>query len=331
MQQPVSRRTFVGLSSLALALGAVGAPAALGQAPAAPVPRDILLAGGIPSGTFNEVAAAICGLVNARETKDFVCKPRGSAGSSANVASVGRRLEDLGLAQADVIWFAINGTRDWEGKPIPSLRTILPMFFQAVTLVTRADTGIRRVADLRGRAVNISNPGSGSRLNALDVLRWHGIDAERDIRPQSLELSQAVRALIGGEIDALFFTVGHPTAAITQAAEAVNLALVPIDGPEVTAALRNQPYYLLGNLPGRHYRGVTEPVRTVGVRALLFTHESQSADVVYAIAKTLGDNWDQLRSLHGAVQALRPDDIARQPSAPFHPGAVRYFRERGFM
>ncbi len=297
----------------------------------AAVPRDILLAGGIPSGTFNEVAAAICSIVNARDAKDFQCKARGSAGSSANVNSVGRRLEDFGLAQADIVWFAGNGTRDWVGKAMPQLRTILPLFFQAVTLVTRADTGIKSVADIRGRTVSVSNPGSGSRLNALDVLSWHGLMPDRDFVSRPFELNQAVRSLIQGEIDAFFFTVGHPTAAITQASEAVPIALVPIDGPEVAAALRSQPYYLMGNLPGRHYRGVSDAVRTVGVRALLITHEQQSPEIVYQMTKALADNWDQLRSMHGAVQALRPDDIARQPAAPFHPGAIRYFRERGFM
>lgn len=327
MESRLSRRQFA--AAAALGVPALASRLSWAQAPAAP--RDVLIAGGIPSGTFNEVGQAICSLMNARNAKDFVCKSRGSAGSSANVNSVGRRLEDFGLAQADIIWFASNGTRDWEGKAIPQLRTVLPLFFQAITLVTRTDTGIRAVADLRGKVVSVSNPGSGSRLNALDVLAWHGLAPDRDFTARSFELSQAVRSLIQREIDAFFFTVGHPTAAITQAAEAVPLALVPIDGPPVAAALRSQPYYRIGNLPGRHYRGVTDPVRTVGVRALLFTHESQSPDTVYAVTKTLAENWDQLRALHAAVQPLGPEDLARQPAAPFHPGAVRYFRERGYM
>jgi len=324
----MDRRNFVQAGLAALA--GLAATPALGQ-DKVPGRRNLLLATGVPYGTFNAVGEGICQLINARDATDFACRPRGSAGSAANVNSLGRRIEELGLAQADVVWFAVNGTRDWKDKPIPALRVVLPLYFEAVTLVTRVDTRIKSVADLKGRRVSIGNTGSGARVNALDVLSWHGLQPGRDFTPLSLDLTNNVTKLITKEIDAFFFTVGHPTEAISQLAAAVPIALVPIDGPEVVAALRSQPYYVMGNLPGRHYPGVLAPVRTVGVRALLVTHDGLPADIIYELTKTLVERWDDLRAVHAAVPALRLEDVLRQSTAPFHPGAVRYLSEHGVM
>ncbi len=324
----MDRRGFVqgGLATVAV----LAAVPVLAQEKA-PGKRNLLLASGVPYGTFNAVGQAICNLTNTQGGETFACKPRGTAGSVANVNSLGRRIDELGIAQADVVWFAANGTREWDGKPVQTLRIVLPLYFEAITLVTRADAKIESVADLKGKTVSIGNAGSGARVNALDVLSWYGLEPGRDFVAQNLDLTHAVTKMAAREIDAFFFTVGHPTEAITKLAESTLISLVSIDGPPVEAALQRQPYYVSGNLPSRLYRGVIAPVRTVGVRALLVTHDGLPPDTIYAFTKALVEQWDGLRAAHRAVQPFRPEDIGRQTAAPYHPGAIRYLRERGFL
>lgn len=155
---------------------------------------------------------------------------------------------------------------------------------------------------------------------------------DRDLQALPLDLGQTVGKMITREIDGFFHVGGHPSETIARMAISAPIALIPIDGPQTDAALKQQPYYVTGSLPGRLYRGLNEqPVRTVGVRTLLMTHDGLPADICYELTKLLVEQWDTLRAAHGALQPFQPADIARQTAAPYHPGALRYLRERGFL
>lgn len=293
--------------------------------------RTLLIATGASSGTFGAVGQSVCNFINAENRKDFACRSRSTAGSSTNVAALARRIDELGLAQTDTVWSAVNGKREWDGKPVGQLRAILPLYFEPITLVVRQEARIRTMADIKGKRLNLGVPGSDTRANAIDILSWYGLQADRDVAAQALELPQVVNKMVTREIDGFFFVGAHPQESITRISLSVPVALVPIDGPQIEAALRQQPHYATGTVPARVYRGILEPVRTVGTRAMLMTHDGLPADIGYELTKLLVDKWEALRAGNGALQPFQPADVVRQTAAPYHPGALRYLKERKFM
>ena len=155
-------------------LAAVAAWAAL-PAPAqekAPARRTLLIATGAAGATSGGVGQAVCNVINARNRTDFACKPHSTAGSAANVAALGRRIDELSLAQTDTVWSAVTGKGDWNGKPVSVLRVVLPLFFEPISLVARHDARIKIMADLKGKRIAMAAAGSEARANALDVLSW---------------------------------------------------------------------------------------------------------------------------------------------------------------
>lgn len=293
-------------------------------------PRDFLLSSGPQGAAFNDVGRIFCEVINSSNKDQLNCKARASTGSANNVNLLAIKGVDLGLAQGDVVWFAANGIEEWQGKPIRQLRTVMPLFYQAVTLVTLADSGIRTVADLKGRRVNLGNKGSGSRQNALDVLEWSGIDPERDMIASYELAPKGATMLLRREVDAYFITVGHPASAITETADAARIAFVPIDGNAIREAIRRKPYYSIGRLPDNIYPNVPG-VNTIGVRAQLMTVDTQSEDTIFRVTGALMKNLDTLQKAHPVLQNLSQDGLIKQLMAPLHPGAAKYYHSAGLM
>ena len=163
------------------------------------------------------------------------------------------------------------------------------------------------------------------------ILSWHNLQPDRDLQVQTLEIGQAVGRMVTREIDGFFYVGSHPSETLTRMPLSSPIALVPIDGPQVTAALREQSYYVPGTVPGHIYRGLNDPVRTVGLRALLMTHDGLPPDIAYELTKMLVEQWDTLRAAHAAMQPFQPAEIRGQSTAPYHAGAQRYLHERGFL
>ena len=291
----------------------------------------MLIGGSTAGGAYTQAARQICALMNDRAGGTYGCIARPAFGSVFNIRAVAAGLMDAGLAQSDRIHEAFNGLGAWDGKPVEHLRSVFGLYLETVLLVTRAKTGIARIDDLVGKTVNIGNPGSGPRGNAEDVLRLHGIDRDRDITFRSLRLDQASHALVEGGIDALFATVGNPAAAVTQAADAADIAIVPIDSEAVRSFVADRPHYVMAELRPGTYRGVAAPVPTYAVTATVVTGAAVADNLVYDLVRTVFENLDVLRNAHPAFGGLTPATMLAGLPAPLHPGAVRYYRERGWL
>lgn len=304
--------------------------AALLVVPVVQAGQDILLGGGSRSGVYYQVALQLCAEVNRAAGDRINCKGRPSLGSVFNIDAVARGLLAFGVAQSDRVWQAIHGEADWAKKgPVDHLRSLFTVHPETVLLVVRSDSGIRSVTDLRGRRVNIGNPGSGQRGNAGDVLRIYGVDAMKDIRAEGLQQSDASRALIDGKIDAFFFTVGNPSAAIMEPARGPGIDLISLDSPEIRAFVDSRPYYVMTSVPASTYPGVSYAVPTFAVKATLVTRADTSEELVYTVVKALFENFARFRNSHEAFRYLQPSEMLEGLSAPLHAGAVRYFREVG--
>jgi len=212
------------------------------------------------------------------------------------------------------------------------LRSVFSIHPEPFTVVARADAGITTFADLKGKRVNIGNAGSGQRATMdvlMNALGWTTADFALASELQAAEQSQA---LCDNNIDAMVYTVGHPSGSIQEATTACDAVLVTVAGPEVDQLVADFPYYRVATIPGGMYRGNDSDVATFGVGATLVTSADVPDDVVYALVKSVFDDIDQFRSLHPAFANLDPRQMANDGlSAPLHPGAERYFREAGLI
>lgn len=198
-------------------------------------------------------------------------------------------------------------------------------------LVARDDAGIESVNDLRDKRVNIGNPGSGTRRNAEDVLKYYGIDQYRGIRPKELQQHEANRALEAGEIDAFFYTVGQPWQDGVKLAARTGIRMIPIDALDIKTYVARDPYYVMTVIPAGIYRGVDKDIPTYGVKATLVTSAQKPDEVVYNVVKTVFENLDRFRGANPTFSSLTPEGMLQGLSAPFHAGAVRYYQEKGWM
>lgn len=292
--------------------------------------QELLVGGGSKSGVYYQVALQLCAALNRSAGDTYNCLGRPALGSVFNINAVDRGLLDFGIAQSDRVWQAAHGEADWSGKgPVANLRSVLTVHPETVLLVVRKGTGIRSVEDLRGRRVNVGNPGSGQRGNAEDVLRIYGIDPRHDIRAVDLQQGDASRALVDGKIDAFFYTVGNPSKAVTGPAESVGIDLIALDSPKIRVFVESRPHYVMTSIPAGTYHGVDRRVRTFAVKATLVVSASTGDDVVYTVVKSLFENFEAFRGSHPAFRHLAPERMLEGLSAPLHPAAARYFREAG--
>ena len=288
----------------------------------------IVIGGGSTTGVYYQVALHVCNLVNKHMGKKYNCVGRPALGSVFNINAVNRGLLDFGVAQSDRNSQAWNGVANWKKGKVTNLRSVFSAHPETVLLIARADSGIKNVGDLKGRRVNIGNPGSGQRGNAKDVIRIYKL---KGLRAQGLQQGQASRALIDKKIQAFFYTVGNPSAAIEEPANSTAIRIVPINSAAIKKFVAARPYYVMTTIPANTYKGVGYPVETYAVKATVVTSAKVPAQKVYDVVKTVFERLDELKKAHKAFRILKPKDMLLGLTAPLHAGAAKYYKERGWM
>ena len=249
-------------------------------------------------------------------------------GSKANILGIHAGNYQLGTVQSDVMAYAWAGSRSFESDgAIDTFRVVGGLYAEAVQLVTM-NPDIKSVADLKGKSVSIGAAGSGVYFNALDVIEAAGLTLD-DIVPQYQSFADSADALKDGKIDAAFIVAGPPTPAIAELFTANTAYLVPIDGEVADALLENCPYYTVHNIPANTYKGQTEDVTTVTVKATLIVSASASEETVYELTKAIFENIDAIKSAHAKGEELSLENATSGMTAPFHAGAAKYFAEKG--
>lgn len=288
--------------------------------------------GGI-TGVYYPTGGAIAKMVNAKRDEYGIRATVESTGGSAfNVNAVMAGDLDFGVVQSDRQYQAINGLAEWEGKPQEKLRAVFSIHPEAITLVAGADTGIMAIKDLKGKIVNIGNPGSGQRQNSIDALAAVGLDYEKDLQAEGVKAAEAPSLLQDGRLDAFFYTVGHPAGAIKEAtAGKRKVRIVSIDSPAIDDMIKEKPYYARAMIPVEFYEGAVNDsdIPTFGVKATFVTSADVSDDVVYAITKEVFENFEDFKKLHPAYGVLTKKGMLEGLSAPIHPGAMKYYKEAG--
>jgi hypothetical protein len=296
-------------------------------------PSITLGSGGI-GGNYEVAGRAIARTVNQdHESHGFELEVEISEGSAANIDAILAGDIAFGLAQADQQHQASNGLARWADKgPQTQLRAVFSLYSEVVTLVAGADSGITTMQDLRGKRVDIGPPGSGTRQNAIDALSAAGIDWNTDVRvAEEADLTdERLAKFMHGEIAAFFYTVGHPNQDVRFATYSARGArFIPlINTDELLAAF---PYYSSSIIPEDQYPRANnaQDVETIGVRSVLLTSADVPDEVVYSVTKAVFENIEALREFHAVLGDLSREDMLQGFTVPFHPGALRYFREAG--
>ena len=320
MKREIMKWTLAVLTAAALAGSSAPADAA----------KFLVVGGGSTTGVYYQVALNVCKLVNKTlKAKGYNCIGRPALGSVFNINAIKRGLLNFGVAQSDRNWQAYNGKANWKGKAYKGLRSVFSAHPETILLATRADTGIKSVGDLKGKRVNIGNPGSGQRGNALDVLRLYGIDRKKDIKDEGLQQGSANRALVDKKIDAFFYTIGNPWGGALEIANSTSLRIIPVNSAAIKKLVSDNSYYVMTVIPGGMYKGVDKDVETYAVKATFVTSSKQDPQMVYDVVKTIFENLDKFRASHAAFKYLKPKDMLGGLSAPLHEGALRYYKEKG--
>jgi len=318
---------FATMAALALALTA-GAPQAQAQQ------KFVTVGTGGVTGVYYAAGGAICRLVNAgRRTHNIRCSVESTGGSVFNINTLKAGELDFGVVQSDTQFHAVQGTGPFqEGGKFGDLRSVFSLHAEPLTLVARREANIKSVADLAGKRVNIGNPGSGTVSTVRVTLDALGINPSSFALTGELRPDEHGPALCDNRIDAFFYAVGHPSANIQDPTTACGAQLVPITGAGIDKLVQQFPYFSKATIPANMYQGNPNPTETFGVRATLVSSARVPDDVVYNVVKAVGDSFDEFKRLHPALETLTLEAMVQNSNiAPMHPGAEKYFRERGLL
>ncbi len=287
--------------------------------------------GGI-TGVYYPTGGAICRIVNKeRKTTGIRCSVESTGGSVYNINTIQSGELEFGVAQSDVQYNAYNGKAQWDGKPFTNLRAVFSVHPEPVTIIARADANIHNITDLKGKRLNIGNPGSGT------YATWEIIEAALGWKREDLKLAAELKsaetgqALCDNKIDAYYWLVGHPSALTEETLNTCDSNLVNATGPEVDKLVAANPYYRKAVIPAGMYNN-KEDIHTFGVGATFVTSADVPDEVVYLVAKAVMSNLDDFKKLHPAFAHLKAEEMIKDGlSAPLHPGAIKAYKELGLM
>lgn len=286
------------------------------------------------TGVYYVVGQSICKLVNRDSKKtNLKCTAPSTGGSIANINAIKGGDMDMGVAQSDWQYHGLNGTSKFaESGAFPQLRSVFSVHPEPFTVVARADSGINSFDDLKGKRVNIGNPGSGQRGTMEVIMNAKGWSLDDFSLASELKSSEQSQALCDNKVDAIIFTVGHPNGSIQEATTSCDAIVVPVQGAAIDKLVADNPYYSAASIPGGMYKGTDANVPTFGVRATFVSSTNTDADTIYNIVKAVMDNFDRFKRLHPAFANLDMKEmVTAGNSAPLHDGAARYYKEKGLM
>ncbi len=326
LRETIMNKHFVGALVAATTVFGAGAVAA----------QDTFIAigtGGV-TGVYYPTGGAICRMVNRNRAEHGIrCGVESTGGSVFNINAIRGGELEFGVAQSDWQYHAYNGTSRFEEQgAFEDLRAVFSVHPEPFTVVARADSGIENFEDLRGMRVNVGNPGSGQRGTMEVLMAEMGWTMDDFAVAAELQAAEQSQALCDNNIDAMIYTVGHPSGSIQEATTACDSVLVNVTGDAVNTLVEENPFYRVATIPGGMYRGNDEDVTTFGVGATFVTSADVPEEVVYEVVSAVFENIDQFRGLHPAFANLEPAEMANDGlSAPLHPGAERYYREAGLI
>ncbi|MEE2745778.1 MAG: TAXI family TRAP transporter solute-binding subunit [Pseudomonadota bacterium] len=303
--------------------------------------RFISIGTGGPTGVYFVVGNAVCRMVH-REAAEgrkkgrkhgMRCSAPSTGGSNYNIGQIKEGELQFGVAQSDWQHHAYNGTSKWKGKKYSKLRAVFSVHPEPFQLIARKGSGIKSWSDLKGKVVNIGNPGSGQRGTMEVLMKKKGTKVSDFKQATELTSSEQVGALCDGKVDAIAYTVGVPNGAIGQAIDGCGAHFVNLNSSVEKGMVKSKPYYAFANIPaGVFYKGQKSDATTFGVMATFVSSSDVDNKTVYEVVRAVFENLGSFKKLHPAFKNLDPKQMIKNGlSAPLHAGAVKYYKEKGWM
>ena len=287
--------------------------------------------GGV-TGTYYPTGGAICRFVNQYKKESKIrCSVESTDGSLYNLNTLKNGELDFGIVQSDIVYQASKGEGAFKDAKLPKLRSVMAIYPELLTLVTKKDANINKLLDIKDKRINLGNSGSGNETTALALFEASGIDKNDLKQIGTFSASEMPDALKNNKIDGYFYMVGHPTANIKDAANSTDIKIIPIDNNILENLIDKYPYFTKGLIQAGTYRGQENDIPTFGVKAVLVTNENVNEHTVYLLVKAILENFDEFKKLHPAYENLTKESLLNGLSAPLHDGAKKYFEEVGLI
>jgi TRAP transporter TAXI family solute receptor len=314
-----------------IAIAAVGAVLAAGAATLAAQEKVNLSIGtGGTGGVYYPLGGGLANVLS-KYVPGMQASAEVTGGSVDNLKLIASGKPYIGFSMADAGQDAYRGEDKFTGAKVP-VRTLAVLYPNRMHVVTIEGTGINRMADLKGKRVSTGSPGSATEVMAFRVIEAAGLDKDRDMKRERLGVAESVNAIKDRKIDAFFWVGGLPTAAVTDLANTPNVKIKMVDHSEVVAAMNKKygPLYVTDTIPRDTYKGMAADNKISTVWNILVSNEKLSDQTAYNIVKTVFEKRDELIAVHKEAEniTLKEQRAANSP-IPFHPGAIRYFREKG--
>ncbi|GIO24409.1 TAXI family TRAP transporter solute-binding subunit [Oceanobacillus sp. J11TS1] len=285
-------------------------------------PEMIQIATGGTSGTYYPLGGEMASIIS--DNTDVSADAISSNASAENVMSIENGDVDIAFVQTDVVAHAVEGINAFD-EPVEHVLALGSLYPETIQIVTTKDSGIESVEDLEGKTVSVGAPGSGTYINAEQILEVHGMTMD-DIDAQNLDFGESTGGIQDGNIDAAFITAGTPTGAVEGLSATVDVAIVPIEQAKIDELVEAYPYYAPDTIKEGTY-GLSEDVNTVAVLAMLAVTDELSEDLVYDITKSIYENAEGMA--HDKASFIKLESALDGIGIEVHPGAQKYFDEEG--
>lgn len=317
-----------------LAAAALSAGLALGATPASAQTQFVTIGTGGVTGVYYAVGGAVCRLMNKDRAQTGIrCSVESTGGSVYNVNTIRAGELDIGVVQSDVQYNATKGEGQFKDKgAMDGLRAIFSIHPEPLMVAARKESGVKQFQDFKGKRFNIGNPGSGQRATVDQLLPKLGLQKSDFTLASELKADEHGAALCDNKIDGFAYVVGNPSANLQDVTTTCAAQLVNVTGPAIDQLVAEYPYYASTTIPGGTYANNPDAVTTYGVLATLVTSDKASPDVVYQLTKAVFEHFDEFKKLHPAFANLESGHMIKDGlSAPLHEGAVKYYKEKGWM
>lgn len=289
--------------------------------------KNYTLATGGTSGTYYAFGGVLANLWNTKiENMNVTAQATGA--SAENLRLINKASVEYAIVQNDVMDYAYNGTDMFEGNKLPNIASIGTLYPEVVQIAASKTSGITSVPDMRGKRVSVGDAGSGVEFNAKQILEGYGMTFS-DIKKLNLSFKESAEAIQEGTLDACFITAGIPNAALQELAFSAGLVLIPVQGEEAEKIMAKYGYYTKASIPKGTYKGTDNATEALAIKATLAVNKDFDENTVYEMTKIIFENIDELASAHAKGKELSAAQAVTGVSVPFHPGAVKYYKEIG--
>jgi TRAP transporter TAXI family solute receptor len=315
----------------ALALTALIVVFAIAEPVLAQPRRLVTIASGWVVGVYYPLAGAMSSIAYNAKGLNIRATVEASGASVANAQLIGAGDADFALLQNDIAFYAFNGATlpAFKGKPVKNMGGIFTIYPELVHIVATQASGVKSMRDLKGKRVVLGPQGSGTEQNALQTLEVYGIKESDLGKTERIDAGAAADQLKDGRVDVAFFTTGLGSAVILDIFLSGKVVMVPIDAVPGDVLQKQYPFYTLEKVPANTYKGQEREVLTPAVMAMLVARRNLSEDLVYKFTKAIFDNLPQFHSAHAAAKSLTLQTALNGMPVPLHPGAEKFFREKG--